>query len=101
MRENKMQSLSDLITKYSAPPDHQERDVPDYCFTAKISPDARLKLEAIALHFDVKKTRLASEILESAINDLFEEVSENFDEDCSRYYQDECEELENVRFNLR
>ena len=95
-----MQALSDLITKYTAPPDH-EKDVPDYCFTAKISPDARLKLEAIALHFDVKKTRLASEILESAINDLFDEVSGNFDEDCSRYYHDECEELENVRLHLR
>ena len=95
-----MQSLSQLITKYTAPPD-DGNDVPDYSFTVRIPADARIKLEAIAMHFDVKKTRLASEILEGAINDLFEEVSEQFEQDCAHYYQSEIEELENVRSHLK
>lgn len=84
-----MPSLADVVNKYSRYPEYEKmRGV-----TTKISEEAHIKLVAIAAHFEVKKTPLAGEILEGAINDIFDQISGDFDEDVTTLYDHEMAEL--------
>lgn len=87
-----MDSISDVINKYTGVSDDDlyERRVGVTC---KVSRLAMVRLEAIAAHFEVKKTPLAGELLEGAINEVFEQVSGSFDENVAMFYEHELSEL--------
>ena len=87
-----MDSVSAVISKYTGDSDDDlyERRVG---VTTKISRMAMIRLEAIASHFDVKKTPFAGELLEGAINEVFDQVSGSFDENVAMAYDHEMQEL--------
>lgn len=85
-----MKSIADVINKYS------EYGVPENRrgVTAKISFEGHLKLDTVAAHFGVKKTPFLGELIEGAVNDIFNQVYEEFDEGLKMHYQEQAEELE-------
>lgn len=85
-----MKSIADVINKYS------EYGVPESRrgITAKISLEAHLKLETVAAHFGVKKTPFLGELIEGAVNDIFDQVYSEFEEALKMHYHEEAKELE-------
>lgn len=82
------EGIDDLIAKYTGtdPERFGGRTVP---FSTRISVDSKLKLEALAAHFGLKKTPLFGEIAEAAINDMFDRLHDDMDEDIQRGYAEE------------
>lgn len=71
--------IEKLIARYT------ERPGENYSFTtkaltARIKAESMIKLETIAHHFNVKKTPLGGEILENAIEDIFDRIFDDLDE---------------------
>lgn len=88
-----MDSLSDVISKYTGDPESEQYET-RRGVTTKISKEAMIKLEAISAHFETKKTPLAGELLEGAINEVFSQVSGSFNEDVATSYEHEIMRLE-------
>lgn len=83
--------LDDLVQKYS------QDETPPWAgrvvnMSAKISMSAKLKLDALSQHVGVRKTPLIGEIAEAAINDLFERLYDEMDEDLKQGYAHSCME---------
>lgn len=81
--------LDDLVQKYS------QDETPPWSgrvvnMSAKISMAAKLKLDALSRHVGVRKTPLIGEIAEAAINDLFERLYDEMDEDLKQGYAHSC-----------
>jgi len=84
------EGIDDLIAKYTGndPERFGGRTVP---FSTRISVSSKLKLEALAAHFNLKKTPLFGEIAEAAINDMFDRLHDDFDESIQRGYSEEID----------
>lgn len=85
--------LDDLVEKYTqddAPP-WVERTVST---TARISVLSRLKLEILSQHVGIRKTPLIGEIAEAAINDLFDRLFEEMDDNLKEAYATELQHME-------
>lgn len=87
------ENLDALYNKYTSdtPEGMGERNI---SFSLKLSSVSKLKLEAISSHVGVKKTPLLGEIAEAAINEMFDRLEDEMDENILREYS---EELENYR----
>lgn len=87
------QGLDDLVQKYSQdePPPWAGRVV---TMTAKISMSAKLKLDALSDHVGVRKTPLIGEIAEAAINDLFDRLYDEMDENVKEGYAHSCMDMQ-------
>ena len=77
--------LDDLVQKYS------QEETPPWAgrvvnMSAKISMSAKLKLDALSEHVGVRKTPLIGEIAEAAINDLFDRLYDEMDENIKQGY---------------
>ncbi len=77
--------LNDLVQKYS------QEEAPPWAgrvvnMSAKISLSAKLKLDALSEHVGVRKTPLIGEIAEAAINDLFDRLYDEMDENLKENY---------------
>lgn len=84
--------LTDLIEKYSGGETPPGPGTVSY--SCKVSLEARAKLDVLAYHFGVKKTPLVSEILETAIGDLFEQIYDDLDENAQEGYAREMEDIQ-------
>lgn len=83
-----MDSISELMDKYTG---QDEMETHMVSHTCRISGEARLKLGFLASHLGAKKTRLSGEILEAAINEAFDRVSEHFSPEEEHEFSEEME----------
>jgi len=84
------QGIEELIEKYTG--DDPERfGGRTVSFSTRINITSKLKLEALAAHFGLKKTPLFGEIAEAAINDMFERLEDDMDENVIREYSEDLE----------
>jgi predicted DNA-binding protein len=83
-------NLDALYNKYTSdtPEGLGERNI---SFSLKISFETKLKLEAISCHVGVKKTPLLGEIAEAAINEMFDRLEDEMDENIQREYSEDLE----------
>lgn len=88
------QNLSDLISKYGE--EEQEHGPRTVTYTCKVPYETRLKLEALSAHFGVKKTPLCGEILETAVNDLFDLVEGNMNEGILQEFYEGMQKLSQI-----
>lgn len=86
-----MKTIGEVIEKYQGKEPGRGRNVPYSC---KISGAARIKIGCLAEHMGTKKTRLAGELLEAAINEAFEQIEDEFDPGLLRAYEEEMAEYE-------
>jgi hypothetical protein len=90
-----MEKFSDLIERCATGPLGEE--VPTKkSFTVKVSREAHLRMQCIAAHVGIKITPLSAQILEAAINELFDAVSDDFEPGLTCHYQEKMEELQHV-----
>ena len=85
-----MKTVLDVIGKY------QEKGKPagTVGYSCKISGAARIKIGFISDHIGQKRTRLAGELLEAAIDEAFEQVYEDFEPDQIQAYEEEMSNYE-------
>lgn len=86
-----MRTITEFIAKYEGGTGDYRSEKP---VTSRISPEAYIKLETLAAHFGQKKSPLAGEILEAAINEIFDQVSPNFSDDLERQFAEEMHEMQ-------
>lgn len=85
--------LDDLVEKYS------QEDAPPWVgrsvgITARIGVLSRLKLDILSQHVGIRKTPLIGEIAEAAINDLFDRLYEEMDDNLKEGYAIELQQME-------
>jgi predicted DNA-binding protein len=86
------QGLNELHAKYSRDPENPFECSRTIAFSTKISVAAKNKLDALSMHVGTKKTPLFGEIAEAAINDLFDRLYDEMDEDLQHAYHQMEEE---------
>lgn len=84
--------LDDLYAKYSLDSENPNERARTVAFSTKISLNAKNKLDVLSAHIGTKKTPLFGEIAEAAINDLFDMLYDEFDENLQREYHEAEEE---------
>jgi len=94
-----MKSISSVIDKYSGEPGPEAETVVSY--TCKTTEQYRIKLAHLAAHLDIKRTRLASELFEAAIDEALEQVLEDFNEDNTRSYYEAMQDYEEEQARRR
>jgi len=91
-----MKTVSDLMQKYTGEPSSAD---PTVGYSCKITEKARIKLLHLSAHVGVKRTKLAGELLEAAIDEAFERVLEDFDENQERSYYEDMQEYEQKQYH--
>ncbi len=88
-----MKTISGIIDKYAGiePENHFE---PVVSYTCRTTEEYRIKLSHLAAHLGTKKTSLATELFEAAIDEAFEQVLEDFDENNSQSYYESMQSYE-------
>ena len=89
-----MDTISELMDRYTG----QEAETHMVSHTCRISGESRLKLGFLASHLGAKKTHLSGELLEAAINEAFERVSEDFGPEEDQEYSEELENYQRSQF---
>jgi hypothetical protein len=86
-----MKSIADLVDKYSGEPTSGPTTVG---YTCRVTEEAKIKLLHLSSFLEVKRTRLAGELLEAAINEAFEQVFENFNDEQHRAFAEDMQDYE-------
>lgn len=86
-----MESISNLIDKYTGRSEDGETTVG---YTCRITQSAKIKLLHLSGHLGVKRTRLAGEILDAGINEAFDQVFDDFDDDQKEDYHRDVQDYE-------
>ncbi|MGB3226183.1 MAG: hypothetical protein WBB23_25570, partial [Desulforhopalus sp.] len=79
--------------KYSGP----EQDfyvAPVVSYTCRTNEGYRIKLSHLAQHLGTKKTNLATELFEAAIDEAIEQVLEDFEEGLAQSYYEAMQDYE-------
>jgi hypothetical protein len=79
------------MEKYTGEPSSNE---PTVGYSCRITEEAKIKLLHLSAHVGIKRTRLASELLEAAIHEALEQVVEDFDEVNQRAYYEDMQDYE-------
>ncbi|MCI5222243.1 MAG: hypothetical protein D3924_06115 [Candidatus Electrothrix sp. AR4] len=69
-----MDKLSQVVEKYTKNPTRSHFRKPAISISARINPEAKIKLEVISSLFGKKQTPLLAEIIETSINEIFNQV---------------------------
>lgn len=85
-------NLDELLDKYLS--EDEERPSSLVSYTTRVHILTREKVNVMAAHFGKKKIAFVSEILEAAVNSLFERVEGDIDENLLRDFYEEKEKIE-------
>lgn len=86
-----MKTVGQLIEKYQGKGTENTGTV---AYSCKITGAARIKIYHLSLHIGQKRTRLAGELLEAAINEAFEQVYEDLEPGQMQAYEEEMANYE-------